>query len=243
MAKHLNIDDGDEVQTAPAKNTAAPYGYKTDGMPRNRPGRPAKEQPVTTPPPQAARATPPLRRLNPRPVPREQPREMSREPSRGNATVIGRNGEELVRMRPEAGGDLYDKVHCPDPDWTYQWNAISALGKEMEEQELQMFANGWRPVPASRHPGIYSAPGFDGQIVVKGLRLEERPKRLTEEAQYEDHMRAQKQTRDQTDALRLTQAKLPGADVGARGNRVAIKVDKSYTADIPRPQHILDGDE
>ncbi len=243
MAKHLNIDDGDMMETAASPQpNPAPYGYRKDGVtPRNPPGRPAKEQPRTVPQ-QAAQAVPPLRRLNPRPVPREQTREMAREPSRANASVIGRNGEELVRMRPEAGGDLYEKVKAPN-GWSYQWNAISALGKEQDEQQLQMYANGWRPVPSSRHPGIYTAPGFEGQIVVKGLRLEERPETLTQEAVYEDHMRAQKQTRDQTDALRLTQAKLPGADVGARGNRVAIDVSKRFTADIPRPQHMIEGDE
>jgi hypothetical protein len=246
VAKHLEIDDGEtEVVHAPAGkptgNPDAPYGYKNDGVtPRGRPGR--RPEVVNTRPPQAqtAQATAPLRRNNPRPVPREQPREMSREPSRSNATVLGRNGEELTRMRPEAGGDLYEKVKCPDPDYTYQWNSVSALGKEMDEQELQMFANGWRPVPASRHPGIYSAPGYEGQIVVKGLRLEERPKTLTAEAMYEDQMRAQQQTRDQTDALRLTQAKLPGADHGARGNKISLKIDRSFTADIPRPQHMMD---
>lgn len=234
MPKHLNIDADD----MPAQS-AAPL-LRKDGQPRGRPGRKPNPKPSMVPPAQTAQATAPLRRNNPRPVPREQTREMAREPSRANATVVGRNGEELTRMRPEAGGDLYEKVKCPDPDYTYQWNSVSALGKEMTEQELQMLANGWRPVPASRHPGIYSAPGYDGQIVVKGLRLEERPKTLTQEAMYEDQMRAQKQTRDQTDALRLTQAKLPGADVGARGNRVAIDVNPRFTADIPRPQHMLD---
>lgn len=233
--KHLEADDTDQVERV---DHDAPYGRRSDGSPKGRPGR--KPVNVKTNIPDVAKAGPPLRRNNPRPVPREQTREMAREPSRANATVIGRNGEELVRMRPEAGGDLYEKVKCNDPDYTYQWNAISALGKEMDDQQLQMHANGWRPVPASRHPGIYTAPGYDGQIVVKGLRLEERPKRLTDEAVYEDRMRAQQQTRDQTDALRLTQAKLPGAQVGARGNHVAVKIDKSFTADIPRPQHMID---
>src|SRR5258708_5107691 len=241
MAKHLNIDDGEDFvpQALSAQPNPAPYGYLKDGTtPRKPPGRPKTPEVVTTPQ-QAARAAPPLRRLNPRPVPREQPRETAREPSRGNATVIGRNGEELVRMRPEAGGDLYEKVKAP-PGWSFQWNSIAALGKEMDEHQLQMHANGWRPVPSSRFPGIYTAPGFEGQIVVKGLRLEERPETLTQEAMYEDQMRAQKQTLDQTDALRLTQAKLPGADVGARGNRVKVDVSKSFTADIPRPQHMID---
>lgn len=233
MATSTQLD----IDPAKVRSEKAPWGYRADGVtPRGRPGRAAKARPPLTPDVQAA---PPLRRNNPRPVPREQTRELAREPSRPNASVLGRDGEELVRMRPEAGGDLYEKVKAP-AGWSYQWNAIAALGKEMDEQQLQMFANGWRPVPSSRHPGIYTAPGFDGQIVVKGLRLEERPETLTQEATYEDHTRAQKQTRDQTDALRLTQAKLPGADVGARGNKVAIKVDRSFTADIPRPQHIIE---
>lgn len=235
MNTRLDIDQS----PAKARTVEAPWGYKADGVtPRARPGRQAKPQPSTVP--SAAHAAPPLRRENPRPVPREQTRELAREPSRANASVVGRDGEELTRMRPEAGGDMYEKVKCPDPDYVYQWNTVSTLGKEMDEQELQMFANGWRPVPASRHPGVYSAPGYEGQIVVKGLRLEERPKVLNDEALYEDKMRAQQQTRDQTDALRLTQAKLPGAQVGARGNRVAIDVNPRFTADIPRPAHMID---
>lgn len=236
MAKHLDIDDAPTVQKV---DPSAPYGRKSDGSPKGRPGRKAVNvKPMV---PESAKAGPPLRRNNPRPVPREQTREMAREPSRSNASVTGRNGEELSRMRPDAGGDSYEKVTAPE-GWSYQWNTVTTVGKEMDEIELHMFANGWRPVPSARHPGIYTAPGFDGQIVVKGLRLEERPATLTAEAMYEDQMRAQKQTRDQTDALRLTQAKLPGADVGARGNKVAVKIDRSFTADIPRPQHMIDED-
>lgn len=239
MAKHLEIDDGETVTKAAKPD--APFGYKVDGTPKLAPGRPRVNLPPKTVP-DAAHAGPPLRRNNPRPVPREQTRDMAREPSRANASVIGRNGEELMRQRPEAGGDIHEKVKAP-AGWTYQWNAVAALGKEMDEQQIQMHANGWRPVPASRHPGIYTAPGYEGSIVIKSLRLEERPETLTKEAQYEDHQRAQKQTRDQTDALRLTQAKLPGADVGARGNRVKVDISKNFTADIPRPQHMVEDDE
>lgn len=236
MATNTRLDI--DLSPAKARTPDAPWGYKADGVtPRGRPGRTAKAKPSTVP--SAAHAAPPLRRENPRPVPREQTRELAREPSRANASVVGRDGEELTRMRPEAGGDMYEKVKAPS-GWSYQWNTFTVAGKEMDEIELQMFANGWRPVPSSRHPGIYTAPGYNGQIVVKGLRLEERPETLTQEAIYEDQTRARQQTRDQTDALRLTQAKLPGANLGARGNKVAIKIDPSLTADIPRPQHMID---
>lgn len=237
----LEIDQLTPPAPKAGKTADAPWGYKADGVtPRARPGRQAKASPSTVP--SAAHAAPPLRRESPRPVPREQPREMVREPTRGNAAVLGRNGEELTRMRPEAGGDIYDKVKAP-AGWSYQWNTITVTGKEMDEIELQMFANGWRPVPASRHPGVYTPTGYEGAIIVRGLRLEERPETLTLEAMYEDQTRARQQTRDQTDALRLTQAKLPGANVGARGNKVAIQVDASLTRDIPRPQHMIDEEE
>lgn len=238
MAKHLEIDDGDTVTKAAVE---APYGYKADGTPKMAPGRPRVNLPPKTVP-DAAHAGPPLRRNNPRPLPREQTRDMAREPSRGNASVIGRNGEELMRRRPESGGDIYEKVKAP-PGWTFQWNPVTALGKEMDEIELQMHENGWRPVPASRFPGIYTVPGYDGQIVHKGLRLEERPEILTKEAQYEDHMNARTQLTNELEALKLKQASLPGADVGARGNRISLKMDKSFTADIPRPSHMVEGDE
>lgn len=239
MAKHLEIDDGETVTKAAKPD--APFGYKVDGTPKMAPGRPRVNLPPKTVP-DAAHAGPPLRRNNPRPVPREQTRDMAREPSRANASVIGRDGEELSRRRPEAGGDIYEKVKA-QPGWSLQWNSVAALGKEIDEQQIQMHENGWRPVPASRYPGVFTPHGYEGSIVVKGLRLEERPETLTLEAQYEDHQRAQKQTRDQTDALRLTQAKLPGADVGARGNRVKVDISKNFTADIPRPQHMVEGDE
>ena len=224
MAKHLEIDPPEANFAAEAPNLA-PYGLKADGTPRRAPGRPSNQ-------PQTAHAAPPVRRNNPRPAPRQQVRETVREPVRENASVLGRNGEELRRMRPEGGGDIFERVKAP-PGWTYQWNAVTAINKELNEilsgSVVDMYENGWRPVPASRHPGVYFAPGYEGVIVVKGQRLEERPISLTKEASHEDEIRAKAQLRDQTDALKLTQSKLPGANAGrarqASGMRMTI--DKS----------------
>ena len=229
MIKNLTIDDDEQVAPASPADPA-PYGYKSDGTPRKPPGRPKAE--VKPHIPSAAHAGPPLRRNNPRPVPREPTRDMPREPSRANATVYDREGNELRRMRPEAGGDIFDRVR-PPPGWSYQWNAVSAVNKELIEIHqgvaIDMYENGWRPVPASRHPGVYTAPGYDGAIIVKGQRLEERPIQLTQEALREEEMRAKAQLRDQTDSLRLTQSQLPGANAG-RARQVSgmrMQIDKS----------------
>lgn len=220
MAKHLEIDDPE-----------APYGRKTDGSPRARPGRKASAEPAMTP--SEIHAAPPLRRNNPRPAPRLQTREMAREPSRASSSVMGRNGEELTRARPNAGGDLFERVKAP-PGWDYQWNAITAVNKELEEihkgMAVDFYENGWRPVPASRHPGVWTPNGYEGAIIVKGQRLEERPSELGRQARFEDEARAKAQLRDQTDSLRLTQSKLPGANAG-RARQVSgmkMEIDRSF---------------
>jgi hypothetical protein len=227
MAKYLEIDpvDGGETGGAPPVNPA-PYGYKADGTAKRAPGRPSIPQ-------QPVHAAAPVRRNNPRPPPRQSNRETVREPVRQNASVLGRDGEELRRMRPDSGGDIFERVKAP-PGWDFQWNAISALNKELEEINkgisLDMYENGWRPVPASRFPGVYHPPGYDGAIIVKGMRLEERPLTLTKEARREDETRAKSQLRDQTDALRLTQQKLPGANA-SRAKDVSgmrMSIDKSF---------------
>lgn len=210
----------------------APYGRKNDGSPRARPGRRAAPGPQMVP--DAAHAGPPLRRNNPRPAPRAAPREqLTREPTRATATVTGRNGEILTRSHSELNGDIFERVK-PQPGWSLQWNAVTAINKDLSEIQSgisnDMHNNGWRPVPASRYPGVWTAPGYGGDIVVKGMRLEERPESLTKEALREDEIRAKAQVRDQTDALKLTQSQLPGANAG-RAKQVSgmrMQIDRSF---------------
>ena len=191
----------------------------------------------------AEAATPPRRQGN-RPPSRSQPaRDHAREPGRREAVVVGRDGEELSRRRAVTRDDVY---HVPPNEipkgWTYQWNPVTVLNQEATASLRMMHANGWRPVPADRHPGRWTAPGEKGQIIVDGLRLEERPEALTKEAQLEDFDRAKAQMRDQTDALRLTE-KLPQGMSAARkyrgtGADVRMSIDKGL--DIPRPEHELE---
>jgi len=223
VVKHLEMDDGEPIVKAPL--------LKKDGTPQQKRGRkPINVRPTV---PDEAHAGPPLRRNNPRPPPREQTREMSREPSRDASTVVGRNGEELSRSRPNAGGDIFERVKAPK-GWDFQWNSVTAVNKELAEihqgMAIDFYENGWRPVPASRFPGVWTPPGFEGAIIVKGMRLEERPKSLGDQARREDEARAKAQLRDQTDSLRLTQSQLPGANAGRARAASGMKmtIDKSF---------------
>ncbi len=238
MAKHLEMDDG-----AAERDPAAPYGYKADGTPKKPPGRPRVNVKPTVP--SEAHAGPPLRRNNPRPPPRPQVREPAREPVRAASTIVGRNGEVLERRQTDNRGDIFERVKAP-PGWNYQWNSVTHHNKELSEIHQEMaigfYENGWRPVPASRHPGIWTPPGFEGAIVVRGQRLEERPAELTRQAKAEDEARAKSQLRDQTDSLRLTQSKLPGANAG-RARQVSgmkMEIDKSF--ELPPEENYDYGD-
>lgn len=229
---------------------AAPRTRKRQTVAKPQPKRhPAARQPA---PAQEATAAPVQRRSSPRPVPprAEAARDVVRENPRDGAIVaMSRDGQRLTRRRI-ASGDPLDVPKSEIPQgWDYQWNPVTVLNKginEIYQGDLLMHSNGWRPVPASRHAGRWTPVGFEGDIVVQGLRLEERPLSLSQEAKAEDVAIARAQVRDRTDALKLTQKQLPGSGVArSRGNGGGLKIDFSTdeTDDIPRPQHELDPDE
>lgn len=192
---------------------------------------------------QAEAAAPPVRTA-PR-APREAPREFSREPSRVGAVVKGHDGEVLARRRAKIGDVYYVPPQEIPRGWEYQWNVFTVVGEQKIDMQLEMHANGWRPVPSSRHPGRWTEPAHEGAIVVNGLRLEERPSVLSQEARNEDEARARAQVRDQTEALRLSKKIPEGMAIGQkyRGTGADVRMSIDPALDIPRPQHELDRGE
>ncbi len=191
-------------------------------------------------------AAPPQRQV------RTDNREHAHEPrtgARGGAIARGRDGKVLTRTRRSTGDKFHvDPRQIPD-GWDYQWNTVSVLGSTQEARSvsLQMQANGWTPVPAERHPGVWTPVGYTGEIVVDGNRLEERPKILSEEARYEDIMAARQLISDRNESLKLTgvnkslpsgMAPLKGAQRRVLGgDNVRMSIDASLDADIPRPSY------
>jgi hypothetical protein len=201
--------------------------------PKRKPGRPPKqrvEQPIDD---MEAGFEPAVRRAATRQPARDVSRETMRVTTRKGAMVVtGRNGEQLTRRRTQIG----DPYHVPEreiPDgWSYQWNPVTVLNEEQTRMQNMHYANGWRAVPADRHPGRWMKPGVTGDIIVEGLRLEERPAQLTDEALSEETQKARQQVRDQTDSLRLSKKLPEGFQAGQRyrgtGADVRLTVDKSY---------------
>jgi hypothetical protein len=210
-------------------------------QPRRRgrpPGRVAPEPAPDDDLPEAG-FEPASRRRPTRQPARASTRETVETTRRGAVVVTGRNGEQLTRRRTQVG----DQYHVPGneiPDgWSYQWNPVTVLNEEQIAQQNTHFANGWRPVPATRHPGRWMRPQHTGDIVVEGLRLEERPEALTEEALAEGEAKARRQIRDQADILRLGQKMPSGFQIdkrrsaGRKGAGSGIRIDVDRSMELP----------
>lgn len=169
------------------------------------------------------------------------------------ASAAGRiPGEILTRARAATSSDIF---YVP-PDivphgWDYQWNPHEVMGKPFDAIErnmsISMYQNGWRPVPAGRHPGLWMPHGTEqnSAIVVDGLRLDERPMVLTEEAKYEDWMAATGQVKAKIDEYSKVAKGLP--DGFTRDNSRLRSMERQQThstmapaPDAPRPQYSID---
>lgn len=190
-------------------------------------------------------AAPPQRQAARQPA-REAARQLARQPAREASEVLGRNGEVLTRKRTGA----LDPFHVP-PDmipegWAYQWNTVSVMGSTDACMSVSnsMYENGWRPVPASRHPGKFVPFGKSGDIVRDGQRLEERPAILSQQASAEDVRMAKQLISDRNDSLKLSGVKNAMPDGFAMSNRYrgtggSIKMDIDRALDIEPPSHQL----
>lgn len=169
-------------------------------------------------------------------------------------TAIGRDGEILSRTH----SGTHDKFHIDEKlvpkDWDYQWNTVAVAGSAdaARRHSLEMFNNGWRAVPADRHDGMFLPIGSKGDIIVDGMRLEERPSSLSEEARYQDHKRAYDQLRDRNEGLMGRKANLAGSmpqgfnvadGVNYKGRKTNLSMDTSLDGFAPRPRLDIAGSD
>lgn len=164
----------------------------------------------------------------------------------GRTVVRGRDGEPLTRQRSGTADPFEIPPELIPEGWSYQWNAVSAFGNTdvLLDINMSMHENGWRPVPAERHPGRFVPAGTKGAVIRGGQMLMERPLALTEEARREDMVVAQSQIRDRNEAIMGRRANLArsmpdgfsmGANYRGAGARVNVSMDPG--ADIPRPNY------
>lgn len=111
----------------------------------------------------------------------------------GRLQVFGRDGKIISRTRTGADDTYFVPEHVKPEGWDYNWKANSVTGQPMIAHQTMLQQNGWTPVPATRHDGMFMPAGYNGPIERDGLILMERPAILSEEARAEDARRAKNQ--------------------------------------------------
>lgn len=160
------------------------------------------------------------------------------QPPKGRAVAIGRDGQPIWRrMR----NDNTDQFHIPReliPDgWVYEWKRESVYGWEDKQHQVRLNLNGWRPVPASRHDGIFMGPGDEGPIRREGQILMEIPEALYEESKREERKAANDQLRGSRQTGAIIGGGAPIADYDnpsakgstfVRGGRTPVENEAKY---------------
>ncbi len=150
----------------------------------------------------------------PRPqVKRGRPRREENQSELKAGEFVGRDGEVLTRTRTAGTDPFAIPQEIVPKGWSYQWNTVTVFNNKdvVMGQSMTMYANGWRPVPAERHPGMFVPFGTKGEIVREGQRLEERPMTMTKQAQAEDVEAAKRQMSDRDESLMGRKANLNSA--------------------------------
>jgi len=166
---------------------------------------------------------------------REPIRETVRDSVRpsGAVEVMGRNGKILSRKR---GGNV-DRFFVPPeviPEgWTYEWKRETLLGMPDTAHMQNMSANGWSPVMAETHPGLFMPNDYKGPIRRDDMILMERPAELTEEARREEQQAAKALMQAQKEQLGYA---LPSGFSGEHRG-VQPRVSQNYQpSDVAKPR-------
>ena len=177
-----------------------------------------------------------------------QTRGRTREATRTPTVIRGRDGEVLSRTRSGTADPFDIPADLIPPGWDYQWNVVTVTGNSdvCLDQGMGMYENGWRAVPAERHPGRFVARGTKGEIIRGGQRLEERPMQLTVDAKAEDVRNARQLLSDRNESLKLSgvsKAMPDGFEMNSRrrgtGGQIRMSIDPAL--DIEAPSHTLAG--
>jgi len=117
-----------------------------------------------------------------------RPRTLDRQPTRDEprlptdrAVARDREGNPIFRQSVGDRDRYYVDPKMIEAGWVYEWKRHTIFNMPDPSYEADLHANGWRPVPSTRHPGFKTPMGFDGPIILDGLILMERPKSLNDE--------------------------------------------------------------
>lgn len=149
--------------------------------------------------------------------------------------IYTRDGREIGGLRFTGDEDMFnlDNLGVFPPDgWTYEWKTKTIKNWEWTEHQVQLYQNGWTPVPASRHDGRIMPSGHNGNIERGGMILMERDARLTAQARMIDKRKADDPVRESRQMAGLMHRVNPNAagitdfDHGAARGATGVRVER-----------------
>jgi hypothetical protein len=143
---------------------------------------------------------------------------------RDNRETESRKAEENPMPNMNFRGRLYIDPHLIPKTVVYEWKREATLGEYDENNMQDAMINGWRPVPADRHPEL-RPPALPGRphtaneyIRRGGLILMEKAKEmvLAEKARLREENLAAMQAVDWAGELSENDSVMPAVDYGSK---------------------------
>ena len=102
--------------------------------------------------------------------------------------------EELMTLENDEGMGSFEVEPDIVPDgFVYQWHRTEVFGQPDHKSITNAERNGWKAVPASRHPGRWMPTGYEGPIIVEGQQLMELPENAAYNRARKLYLRAKAQ--------------------------------------------------
>jgi hypothetical protein len=142
-------------------------------------------------------------------------------------TVLQQNIEDENNM-------LYIPPEIIPDGMRYNWKTLSVLGQPQTRRYGRFQMTGWTPVPASRHPGMFTPKGYEGEIEYDGLILMEKSEEECQRVEAREYAKARSQVQAKEQQLRGGDVQGMAFDTQHPSARQARKVSKSYERfDVP----------
>jgi len=130
--------------------------------------------------------------------------------------IYTRSGREISPQTMLTGDEdrfAFDRSIIP-AGWDYQWKVKTIKNWEWIDHQVELAANGWEPVPAERHEGIFMPRGYTGNIERGGQILMERPMQLTEISRQRERRAANEPVQSSRSMAGLAGRQMPGSASG-----------------------------
>jgi hypothetical protein len=155
--------------------------------------------------------------------------------------IVSRSGKATsLRITGDIDPFFVPPEVVPD-GWTYEWKTKTVYNWEHVQHQVSLSMNGWEPVPAERHDGMFMPIGHDGPIERGGMILMERDDRLTAQSREIDRRKAM----DPVVASRQMAGLMPPSDVvdfshSAAQRVTGVKVDRQARVSDAKYQYAID---